>query len=103
MVSCICIFIQTVTDGFARGLSPPTNDGTAFKEFFLAFGVILFVYGGASTFPTIQNDMVNRNDFYKSVRVAFTSELPTVACADQRIIEEVRRQTVFSIEKKVLR
>lgn len=42
------------------------------KDLFLAFGTILFAFGGASTFPTIQNDMLNRNDFYKSVRIAFT-------------------------------
>ncbi|KAK7604251.1 hypothetical protein V9T40_004524 [Parthenolecanium corni] len=72
VLSCICIFIQIVDDGLSKGLSPPSHELTSFKEFFLAFGVILFVYGGASTFPTIQNDMVDRNKFYKSVRIAFT-------------------------------
>lgn len=75
VLSCICIFIQIVDDGLSKGLSPPSHEITSFKEFFLAFGVILFVYGGASTFPTIQNDMVDRNKFYKSVRIAFTGTI----------------------------
>ena len=46
------------------------NDAT-FRSFFLGFGTILFSFGGAATFPTIQNDMKNRNKFHVSVAVAF--------------------------------
>ncbi len=49
----------------------PRHENHSIKEFFLAFGTILFAFGGASTFPTIQNDMFNRNQFHKSVRIAF--------------------------------
>jgi len=41
------------------------------KSFFLGFGVIIFSFGGASTFPTIQNDMRQRDKFPLSVIAAF--------------------------------
>lgn len=73
VISCICIFIQIIMDGLNTTTIPASyHTPSSFKDFFLAFGTILFVFGGASTFPTIQNDMINRNDFYKSVRIAFT-------------------------------
>ncbi|KAB7500325.1 hypothetical protein Anas_03092 [Armadillidium nasatum] len=40
-------------------------------SFSLGFGTILFSFGGASVFPTIQNDMKNRSDFWKSVILSF--------------------------------
>ena len=43
----------------------------SFSTFASGFGAILFAFGGASTFPTIQNDMKNRAEFWKSVVVAF--------------------------------
>ncbi|KAG1705781.1 Amino acid transporter AVT1D [Nymphon striatum] len=42
------------------------------KGTFLAFGTILFMYGGAATFPTIQNDMKDTKQFVSSVLVGFT-------------------------------
>ncbi|GFS48046.1 aa_trans domain-containing protein [Trichonephila inaurata madagascariensis] len=40
-------------------------------SFFLGFGAMFFALGGAATFPTVQNDMKNRNDFPKSAFLAF--------------------------------
>ena len=45
-----------------------------FLPFFLGVGPILFSYGGASTFPTIQNDMEHRDQFNKSVIIGFIGE-----------------------------
>lgn len=42
-----------------------------FKDFFLAFGIIMFAFGGATTFPTIQNDMADKSKFNKSVQYGF--------------------------------
>jgi len=45
------------------------------RSFFLGFGTILFSFGGAATFPTIQNDMKDRALFPASVGTAFTALL----------------------------
>ena len=44
------------------------------KNFFLGFGAILFSFGGASTFPTIQNDMREPRKFPVSVIVAYVGK-----------------------------
>ena len=41
------------------------------ESFFTALPTIMFAFGGASTFPTIQNDMINKSEFVKSVGIAF--------------------------------
>ena len=38
--------------------------------YFTAFGSIMFAYGGASTFPTIQADMLEKTKFNYSVAIA---------------------------------
>lgn len=45
-----------------------------FTDFFLAFGIIMFSFGGASTFPTIQNDMSDKTKFNKSLQYGFVGE-----------------------------
>lgn len=45
-----------------------------FHDFFISFGTLLFAFGGASTFPTIQNDMQNKKQFSTSVIIAFSGE-----------------------------
>ena len=52
--------------------TPVKHDVHGFKSFFLAFGTILFAFGGASTFPTIQNDMIEKNKFSNSIFIAFS-------------------------------
>ncbi|XP_039287493.1 amino acid transporter AVT1A-like isoform X1 [Nilaparvata lugens] len=70
ILSCFLIIAQIATEGLELK-HPPQHAPHTFKEFFLAFGVILFAYGGASTFPTIQNDMTHREKFPKSVAIGF--------------------------------
>ena len=50
----------------------PIHPVPTFKGLTLGFSSILFSLGGASTFPTIQNDMKNRDRFAHSVVIAFT-------------------------------
>lgn len=69
-LSCTLIFIQIILDG-THLKQPPTYVEHSYQDLFIAFGTILFSFGGASTFPTIQNDMIDRKDFHKSVRIAF--------------------------------
>ncbi|KAG8184418.1 hypothetical protein JTE90_004588 [Oedothorax gibbosus] len=40
-------------------------------SFFLAFGTMLFAFGGAASFPTFQNDMKDRNKFTKAAVFGF--------------------------------
>jgi vesicular inhibitory amino acid transporter len=64
---------QMVIDGLqftARESRKPHS----FSHFFLAYGTIVFAFGGASTFPTIQNDMEDRKKFHTSVTVGFAGE-----------------------------
>ena len=45
-----------------------------FMPFFLGIGPILYSYGGASTLPTIQIDMMHREQFGYSVMLAYFGE-----------------------------
>jgi solute carrier family 32 (vesicular inhibitory amino acid transporter) len=66
--ACILYFIQMMNDirpfVFRWGVH-------GFQDFFLAFGTIMFAFGGASTFPTIQNDMTDKNKFSHSLQYSF--------------------------------
>ncbi|XP_014248176.1 amino acid transporter AVT1A-like isoform X2 [Cimex lectularius] len=73
-LSCVFIFIQMVKDGLGHDFRV-SHRPKSFFEFFISFGIILFSFGGASTFPTIQNDMVDRTKFKKSVIGAFCAIL----------------------------
>ncbi|XP_065161540.1 uncharacterized protein [Atheta coriaria] len=70
-IACVLFFTQIVMDGL-------NNDQTVvhqvhgFHDFFISFGTLLFAFGGASTFPTIQNDMQNKKQFSTSVIIAFS-------------------------------
>ena len=70
VLSAILIIVQlALTDG-----SEPTHGEFSFDGLCLAFGTILFSFGGATQFPSIQNDMKQRDKFPIAVFAAFTSE-----------------------------
>ncbi|KAK4877503.1 hypothetical protein RN001_010009 [Aquatica leii] len=71
VLSCILMFVQMLLDSEFK-ISHVKHKVHNFHDFFLAFGTLLFAFGGASTFPTIQNDMVNKRKFSISVVIAFT-------------------------------
>ncbi|XP_059471232.1 uncharacterized protein LOC132194139 [Neocloeon triangulifer] len=74
LTTCIIATVESINDA-ATGLLPPPDTSVTLtpKSFFLGFGVIIFSFGGASTFPTIQNDMRHREKFPISVMVAFAA------------------------------
>uniref|UniRef100_H2Z6I0 Amino acid transporter transmembrane domain-containing protein n=1 Tax=Ciona savignyi TaxID=51511 RepID=H2Z6I0_CIOSA len=57
--------------------SPASHANPSFAGFFGAFGTILFAFGGASVFPTIQVDMKQPEKFPKSVVIGIVSVLLT--------------------------
>nr|BAN20757.1 vesicular inhibitory amino acid transporter, putative [Riptortus pedestris] len=69
--SCLAIFIQMMMEGTDSNAIAPVYEQHGAKEFFVSFGVILFAFGGASTFPTIQNDMADRKKFSLSVTIGY--------------------------------
>jgi len=67
-VACLLVIITCVLDGTQleeKVFPAPTFDGL-----FKAFGSIMFAFAGASTFPTIQADMVDRSKFNYSAVIA---------------------------------
>lgn len=50
-------------------------DNPNFSSFSLAFGTILFSFGGVFFFPTIQNDMAKRQEFNKASLLGFSGLL----------------------------
>lgn len=68
-LASLLITIQALLDiGVYEYVYYPTP---SFKSFSLSFGAILFAFGGASTFPTIQNDMKDRSHFGKAAIIGF--------------------------------
>lgn len=72
VIACVLYFIEMMNEihpfVFRWGIH-------GFQDFFLAFGTIMFAFGGASTFPTIQNDMSDKSKFSKSLHYSFAAIL----------------------------
>lgn len=71
--ACLLFFLQMVSE--AQNLEQVRHTQFGFEEFFLGFGALLFAFGGASTFPTIQNDMKEKSKFGTSVICAFIGKM----------------------------
>lgn len=111
--ACIFIFAQIVMDGLDLTESVK-HDSHGFTSFFLAFGTILFSFGGASTFPTIQNDMVQKRKFSTSVVIGFSAiailYLPVAAAGyfvygeavDTNIVLTVKNTTLVTMANMLL-
>ncbi|XP_076333571.1 uncharacterized protein LOC143237823 isoform X2 [Tachypleus tridentatus] len=68
-IACLLLLINILNDKTTeKDLIRPSP---SIKSFFLSFATILFSFGGASSFPTIQNDMKDRTKFPISVTIAF--------------------------------
>ncbi|XP_071941763.1 uncharacterized protein [Antedon mediterranea] len=61
VLACLLMFVQILMD---IKINPePQHSNTTFKKFFVAFGTILFAFGGHAAFPTIQHDMKRPSNF----------------------------------------
>ncbi|XP_068244512.1 uncharacterized protein [Palaemon carinicauda] len=72
-IACIVIFVEILLE--IDDYPDAYYQNPSIVSFSLGFGAILFAFGGASVFPTIQNDMRDRTLFPKSVVIAFISLL----------------------------
>ena len=70
LIACVLILVGYILDSKSQ-YEPPPQDNLTFQSVFLAFGAILFAFGGASTFPTIQHDMRKQAEFPKAVYGAY--------------------------------
>ena len=71
-LACLVIFVELLLE--APGYPEPHYTNPTVFSFALGFASILFAFGGASVFPTIQNDMADRALFGRSVVVAFLGQ-----------------------------
>ncbi|XP_045138352.1 amino acid transporter AVT1J-like [Portunus trituberculatus] len=73
LLACLVVVVEVVLE--KGNHASPEYLAPTFSSFFLSFSSILFALGGASIFPTIQNDMKNRAQFPESVVMTFLSLL----------------------------
>ena len=67
-------------DTFSPQYPKPTPEG-----YFMAFGSIMFAFGGASTFPTIQADMKDKTKFKFAAYISMSS-MHVIFCIERNII-----------------
>ncbi|KAG0724217.1 Amino acid transporter AVT1D [Chionoecetes opilio] len=72
LVAVVVIVVQIFMAQSNGMVAPPVYPNPSLYSFSLGFGSILFAFGGAAVFPTIQNDMRNREKFWQSVVLGFT-------------------------------
>ncbi|KAF8782323.1 uncharacterized protein LOC129963903 [Argiope bruennichi] len=68
-LACFSIFISLILQ--APDMNKVDYGGANFNSASLAFGTILFAYSGVYMFPTIQNDMENKQQFKKATILSF--------------------------------
>ena len=80
IINCSHLNTSYNASNFQADLPAPTAEG-----YFKAFGSIMFAFGGASTFPTIQADMTDKSKFKMaaalSMALLFLIYFPTAAVA----------------------
>ncbi|XP_035662328.1 amino acid transporter AVT1J-like [Branchiostoma floridae] len=73
VLACLLMLIGVLVD--IPNFQHVKDGEVEIKALFLTFGTILFAYSGASTFPTIQQDMKEPEKFSRSVVLAFAALL----------------------------
>ncbi|XP_037087053.1 amino acid transporter AVT1B-like [Pollicipes pollicipes] len=74
VLAWLCILIH-LSMHYSVTVVNATHESPTFGTLFLGMASILFAFGGASSFPTIQNDMADRSAFSKSVFYGFAALL----------------------------
>nr|XP_053633317.1 uncharacterized protein LOC128689205 [Cherax quadricarinatus] len=69
LVACLVVIVEVILE--RNDHEPPVYTTPSFHTFFLGFGSILFALGGASIFPTVQNDMRDKAQFPQSIVITF--------------------------------
>lgn len=96
--ACVLIIIGCLTD--SRRFTATYNK-TSVTSLFLSFGIILFAFGGASTFPTIQHDMKRPEKFPRVVLISFSillaMYLPVAAVGYWRYGHAVQNNIIMSL------
>lgn len=70
-IACVFLVAAIATYPDAQVPSKVTHTSVGVLDFALAFGTILFSFGGAPAYPTIQHDMRVSTDFPKSLTLGF--------------------------------
>ena len=73
VLACGTVIIQMIVD--LENYEPANYPNPSLSTFSLGFGAILYAYSGASVFPTVQNDMEDRSQFWKSVVIGFSGKI----------------------------
>ena len=73
VIYCILIVISLILQ-FPVAKSDTNTYPWSWTHVFLAFGVVIFSYGGAITFPTVQHDMKDPSKFSKVVALSFSGK-----------------------------
>ncbi|XP_062577099.1 uncharacterized protein LOC134238969 [Saccostrea cucullata] len=68
-VACILLIIKVALD--EGTYDPILHSKTEFEPFFMAFGTIVFAFGGHPAFPTFQTDMKKPSDFKWAVTLGY--------------------------------
>ncbi|GMT01170.1 hypothetical protein PENTCL1PPCAC_23344, partial [Pristionchus entomophagus] len=63
----VCLMIVGIINDWGACAPEVDFPPVVFNKFFLAYGTIMFAYGGHSVFPSFQHDMKTPEDFAKSV------------------------------------
>ncbi|KAF8368540.1 hypothetical protein PRIPAC_86369 [Pristionchus pacificus] len=63
----VCLMIVGIIHDWGGCAAEVDFPPVVFNKFFLAYGTIMFAYGGHSVFPSFQHDMKKPEDFAKSV------------------------------------
>ncbi|KAK3862693.1 hypothetical protein Pcinc_031468 [Petrolisthes cinctipes] len=74
VAACVVVVVKILVEEVPPGKEAQHPAPTLYS-FFLGFGTMLFSYGGAITFPTIQNDMRDRSKFPLAVVISFVALL----------------------------
>ena len=73
VLAWLCIIIH-LSLHYGETVEDATHTSPTFETLFLGMSSLLFSFGGASSFPTIQNDMADRKQFGRSITYGYIGE-----------------------------
>ncbi|XP_063850869.1 uncharacterized protein LOC135094575 [Scylla paramamosain] len=101
VTTAAAVLVIVVQIFLEEDLPTPTYPNPTVVSFARGFGSILFSFGGAAVFPTIQNDMADRSQFWKSVIIGFTGilslYLPVALVGYIKLGDSVESNVIMSV------